>query len=129
MHDTYGSEGEFIKKSEGKKAMNDNGRITLDTLLKIAQLAVFPVLAGMVWLLVEIFSVKANQIGIAARLDSMPKIAEQVSELAKTVAIIQDRQGRVMAKQETQEIRLDTIDTELSRHRERSTYDPMRPRR
>jgi len=101
---------------------NNNGKITLDSLLKIAQLAVFPVLAGMIWLLLEIFSVKANQLAIAARLDNLPKIVDRVEEMGKTIAVIQDRQNSVIR-------RVDNLEEDMSHHRERSTYDPIRPKK
>jgi len=93
-----------------------DGKITLDSLLKIAQLGVFPILAGMIWLLIEIFGMKANQTSLQYQLANMPRVADKLEELARTVVVIQDRQNSTMG-------RVSVLEDEVARHRELSTYD------
>ena len=81
---------------------NGNGRIPIDTLLKISQIAVIPLIGVMLWFLI-----------LVGKLDTRISILESLSlsspQVLSQLAIIQDRQDDLRA-------RLHEIERELKRH-------------
>lgn len=112
---SFDSEGKFIKKE--REVMNDvgnnGGKITLDTILKISQIAILPALMALFYLLTMINNLEKRFVSIESQINAMPRIDILISKLA----ILEDRQNNNIRK-------IESIELELTRHRESSTYDP-----
>lgn len=98
-------------------ANGDNSKATWDFVFKLAQVAVLPLLACMVFLLMQIADIKQAQAIMQERLASQTASLPRLDALIAKIAVIEDRQNGVMK-------RLDHAESEFTAHRERSTYDP-----
>ena len=89
---------------------NGNGRINLDTVLKISQILVIPLIGVMVWFLIMVGKLDTRMSVIESLTVSGPNIMAEL-------AIIKDRQEDVR-------FRLRELETEFHKHQLFSTYDP-----
>jgi hypothetical protein len=103
-------------------ANGDNPKATWDFVFKLAQVAVLPLLACMVFLLMQIADIKQNQAIMQERLAFQMASLPRLDGLIAKLAVIEDRQATVMK-------RVDNIEAEFTSHRERSTYDPAAVRK
>jgi hypothetical protein len=99
MNDSYDSEGKFLICKEGeyprkgnRPMPNGDSKITWDTLDKIAKIAVYPIIAALLFLLFQGFA-------LDKRLAMMEMNISRPStdiEMVRKIAIIEDRQNMVM---------------------------------
>ena len=118
MNDSYGSEGEYVDRKSRRATDNmgngDSSRATWDTIFKISQIAVLPLLGAMFYMLMQM-SALDRRLAIIEVTTRTPQIDVG---LIQKIAIIEERQNRNTAK-------IDTLETDVQRHREVSTYDPL----
>jgi hypothetical protein len=113
--ESHGSEGEYIGK--GNNAMppqDDNAtKISLDTILKISQVLIIPLLLSMFYLFNLIGGLERRFVSFEAQLANFPRLDSMIAK----IAVMEDRQNRNIQK-------VDSLEQELIKHRENSTYDP-----
>src|SRR3990172_10257813 len=111
MNQSYGSEGEFIGRGRGKM-QNDNGRVSWDLILKVAQVLIYPILMGMIYLLIAT-STLDRRLAVIEVMTSKPDIDVA---LIQKIAVIEDRQGAVMKALEKNGERIEQVSEALANH-------------
>ena len=120
MNTSYDSEGKFIGTNSGPGGSvhgmqtNSNGSKQMwEVIFKVSQLVAPLILMAMVYLMIQQNGLDRRLAIVEITIRNKPVDVALIQKLA----VIEDRQNGVMRK-------LDEVDTELGRHRERSTYDP-----
>ena len=114
-NESFDSEGNYMIK-KGKEVMSngDGGKISLDTILKISQALIIPLLLAMFYLLMQINSIDRRFVAVESQLNAFPKLDVRIGKLA----VIEDRQNANIR-------RVETLESWRSEHSASSTYDPM----
>ena len=120
MNDSYGSEYEFIGRSQTnggatKKMVNGNNngtKVNWTVIRDVAQYLLYPILAALFYLVAQNFNLD-RRLAVIELLASRPIV--DVESIRK-IAIIEDRQQRNIAT-------LKELREEVDRHRDKSTYD------
>jgi hypothetical protein len=92
---------------------NGNGKISIDTILKISQALVIPLFLAGLYLLTAITSMEKRFVAVEAQLSAMPKL----DALLAKIAVMEDRQNRNIAKVESFEADLHRQATEYGTRR------------
>src|SRR3990172_4949749 len=111
MNQSYGSEGEFIGRGRGKM-QNDNGRVSWDLILKVAQVLIYPILLGMIYLLIATATLD-RRLAVIEVMTSKPDIDVG---LIQKIAVIEDRQNAVMRGLEKNGERIEQVSEALANH-------------
>ena len=103
-------------------ANGNNGRISLETVLKVSQIAVLPLLAAMLWLLLQVNSLDRRLAVIEARTVNSPSMYSLIEKLA----VVSDRciktdieMEKIAVKQDDVRERLRALEEEFGSHRRR----------
>jgi hypothetical protein len=118
MKESYGSEGERIahKVEYGRRAgnhmANGDGRISWELILKISQVAIYPLLAAMLYMLMQMNGIDRR----LAVLEVTTARPQADVDLVRKIAVIEDRQGAVMKQLSENGDRMDRISDALAEH-------------
>jgi len=95
---------------------NDNSRVSWDLILKVAQVLIYPILLGMIYLLVATTTLE-RRLAVIEVMTSKPDIDVG---LIQKIAVIEDRQNSVIKALEKNGQRMDQISDALADHDDRS---------
>lgn len=118
---SYGSEDEFVKGlDEGQHHVNgevnvptgDQSRATWDFVFKLAQVAILPLLASMIYLMGQISDVKQAQSVMQERITQQMNALPRMDTMIGKMAVFEDRQIFVLRK-------LEIMETDIRQHREK----------
>src|SRR4030067_2624928 len=91
---------------------NDNSKVSWDLILKVAQVLIYPILMGMIYLLVATTTLE-RRLPVIEVMTSKPDIDVA---LIQKIAVIEDRQNAVMRGLEKNGQRMDQISEALADH-------------
>jgi sensor histidine kinase YesM len=94
---------------------NGNGKMTMDFIYKLSQIAIFPLLGAMFYLSTLINGLDKRFAVMEATLNASSRDHVTASEFS----LIRERQNTLLN-------RLDALEKEIREHREKSNYDPVR---